>query len=117
MDINFTGHNIDITDPLRDVITRKFNRIIRHLNNNILSTNIILTSQKLNHSIEAIIHIAGAEINAKGTSDTMYKAIDIMISKLDKQIRRFKTKRQDRKKVPVAPVNLEEELKDEADYY
>lgn len=98
MEINLTGHNIEITDPLRDVINRKFDRIIRHLNNNIISINVILGTQKLNNIVEATIHIAGAEINAKGSAETMYKAIDVMINKLDKQIRRHKEKLNDRKK-------------------
>ncbi len=98
MEMTLTGHNIEITDPLRAVIEKKFEKIIRHFHNDIIGIHVILTSQKFNHTIEAIIRIAGAEVNAKGTSDTMYKAADVMINKLDRQLRRFKKRLDDRKK-------------------
>lgn len=97
MEINITGDNIEITDPLREVINRKLNKVVRHFNNNIISLNVILKNQKLNNIVEATLHVSGAEINAKGISDTMYKAIDVMVNKLDRQIRRYKTRLEDRK--------------------
>ena len=109
MEINFTGHNIDITDTLRSVIERKFKRILQHFGNSIVSINVILTAQKLNQSIEAILHIAGMEVNAKGISDSMYKAIDIMINKLDRQLRRHKERLNDRRKDQTSTTNEEEE--------
>ena len=98
MEINLTGHSLYITDSLRDVITKKLDRVIKHFKNNITSINVSLKTQKLTHIVEATIHMTGAEINAKGSADTMYKAIDVMVGKLERQMRRYKTRLEDRKK-------------------
>jgi len=117
--ITFTGHNIEITDTLRDVIKRKFERIKRHFSNDILNTHVILTAQGVNNSIEATIQVAGAVINAKGTNEKMYKAIDEMFYKLDRQIGDLKTIREDHRKGTITGERVQEqiiEVENESDF-
>jgi len=92
MQINYTGQGIDVTDALRNVIDKKFDKITRHFNNNIMSINVILHTQKLTQIIESNILVKGAEITANGQDENMYKAIDKMIAKLDKQLIKLKEK-------------------------
>jgi putative sigma-54 modulation protein len=92
MQINYTGQNIEITTAIRNVIEKKFNRIQRHFDKDILSVNIVLSIENLLHIVESTLHIAGATIFAKGESDTIYKAIDDMLAKLEKQVQKRKEK-------------------------
>lgn len=92
MKINFTGHEIEITEALRSLITKKFDRIASHFNHPMTNANVILSAQKLNHVAEITVNIKGLQINAKASSDDMYKAIDQMIQKLDKQLIKHKEK-------------------------
>jgi len=95
MNINFTGHDVEITPALRQLIEKKFERIERHFNHNIINANVILSVQKLNHTAEITILVKGAEINAKAEDEDMYKAIDQMVQKLNRQVMKLKEKMTD----------------------
>ncbi len=92
MEINFTGQHTTVTPYLRDLITKKFDRVKRQLNNNIISANVVLTAQKLNNGVETVLHLKGAEITASAEDENMYKAIDKMLIKLNAQIQKYKDK-------------------------
>lgn len=92
MQINYTGHDIEITPAIKNIISKKFQRIERHFNHQITSVNIILSVQKLINIAEVTLHVKGAEINAKAEGDDMYKSIDLMIDKLNRQLMKYKQK-------------------------
>ncbi len=92
MQINITGHHVDITQPIREYIDNKLSRIQRHIDN-ITSINVILTVEsKILHKADAEIHLAGANINAGASSENLYAAIDALVDKLDRQIAKYKGK-------------------------
>jgi putative sigma-54 modulation protein len=93
--IHFTGHSIEITPALQSLIEKKFQRIERHFNHPITNVSIILSVQKLLHTAEVTLHVKLAEINAKATEGDMYKAIDLMLQKLDRQLIKHKQKMTD----------------------
>lgn len=90
--INFAGHGIEITPAIRNLIDKKFKRIERHFNHPIIGVNVILSVQKLNNIAEVKLLVKGAEINAKANDDDMYKAIDTMMDKLNRQLMKHKQK-------------------------
>jgi putative sigma-54 modulation protein len=89
--LQFTGHNIEITPILRDFIANKFKKLNRHAGH-ITSTHIILNVEKLRQIAEAKLHIAGAEIYAQTESEDMYKSIDLLVDKLVRQLKKHKDK-------------------------
>ncbi len=91
MQINLTGHHVDITDSLRDYVNSKFSRLERHFDN-ITNVHVVLTLEKLLQVAEAKIHLSGGEIFANSQHDDMYAAIDGLIDKLDRQIIKHKEK-------------------------
>ena len=93
MKIHFTGHNIEVTPALHDIVEKKFERIQRHFDNDITSTHVTFSVEKLNNIAEITIHIAGAEMHARAEAEDMYKAIDLMINKLHKQVMKHKEKK------------------------
>lgn len=91
MQLNITGHHLDVTDPLREYIESKFERIQRH-NDQITNTHVILTVEKNVQSAEATVHIAGADLFAQADDEDMYAAIDALADKLDRQLIKHKQK-------------------------
>ena len=89
--LQFTGHNLEITPILRDFIANKFKRLNRHAST-ITSTHIILSVDKLRQTAEAKLHIPGAEIYATSESEDMYKTIDLLVDKLVRQLKKHKDK-------------------------
>ena len=94
MQLNVTGHHIDVTDALRDYVSSKMQRIEKHYDN-VTDVHCILTVEKLRHKAEATANLRGARLHAEATEDNMYAAIDGLADKLDRRILKHKEKQCD----------------------
>ncbi|MGL5290527.1 MAG: ribosome hibernation-promoting factor, HPF/YfiA family [Vibrionaceae bacterium] len=90
MQLNVSGHHLEITDALRQQITQKFSKLERF--HAVSSANVVLSVEKLQHIIEATLRVNQAEIYAKASADNMYGAIDLLNDKLLKQLDKHKQK-------------------------
>jgi len=91
MQINITGHHVDITPAIRGYINEKLQRIERHFEN-ATNINFILTVEKLEHKAEATLNVSGNSLHAHSVETDMYAAIDSLTDKLDRQVRKHKEK-------------------------
>lgn len=91
MQINLTGHHIEITDSLRNYVDTKFSKLERHFDH-ISNVHVILNVEKLLQKAEATMHLSGAEVFASSENQDMYAAIDSMVDKLDRQVIKHKEK-------------------------
>ena len=89
MQINLTGHHVEITDSLRNYVDTKFSKLERHFDH-ISNVHVILNVEKLNQKAEATVHLSGAEVFASSEDSDMYAAIDSMVDKLDRQVIKHK---------------------------
>lgn len=89
MQINVTGHHVEVTPALRAYVTEKMQRISRHFDH-VISINVILNVEKRKKEAEATVHAAGRSLFANASDDDMYAAIDGLVDKLDRQVRRLK---------------------------
>ena len=96
MQVNISGHHIELTDALKDYVNEKTVRLERHFNN-ITNVHVTLTKDNYHHKAEATLNIAGQKspIVAHFDSKDMYESIDKMIDKLDRQVIRHKEKLKD----------------------
>ena len=78
MQINLTGHHLDITDSLRNYVLEKFERIERHFDH-INNVHVILQVEKVRQIAEAKMNVNGGEIFANSESEDMYAAIDTLV--------------------------------------
>jgi putative sigma-54 modulation protein len=91
MQLNVSGHHVEVTAPLREYVETKFERLQRHFDQ-ITNTEVTLILEKMVHKAEATMHISGADIFAAAESDDMYAAIDSLADKLDRQLIKHKEK-------------------------
>ncbi|MCB1644103.1 MAG: ribosome-associated translation inhibitor RaiA [Pseudomonadales bacterium] len=96
MQINVSGHHLDVTDSLRSYVETKLDKLERH-NDSITQAHVILSVEKLRQKAEATIHVTGGEIYADSESEDLYAAIDSLADKLDRQLIKQKDKMTDRK--------------------
>src|SRR5438105_3610014 len=89
MNLNLTGHHIEITPAIRDYVTAKLVRINRHFDH-VIDVNVIMTVEKLDQKIEANVHLSGKDIHVTAHDGDMYAAIDVLIDRLDRQVIRHK---------------------------
>jgi putative sigma-54 modulation protein len=91
MQLSVTGHHVDITSALRNYVRNKVDKIGRHFDV-VSDVHCILTVEKLRHKAEATVNVNGGTIYADATEDDMYAAIDGLVDKLDRQVRKYKEK-------------------------
>lgn len=91
MNLNISGHHIDLTDALRNYVRSKLQRVERHFDH-VIDAEIVLEVEKLQHKAEATLHLSGKTLHAEAVETDMYAAIDVMADRLDRQICKFKEK-------------------------
>lgn len=93
MQIEITGHHVEVTPALRAYVSEKVERLERHFDN-LIGAHVVLWLEKLEHRVEATLSVGGRtnDIFAEASAEDMYAAIDAMIDKLDRQVRRHKDK-------------------------
>lgn len=96
MNVNLTGHHLEITPAIREYATGKFGKIKRHFDN-VIDVNIILGVDKLKQKAEATIHISGKDVFVECEDENLYAAIDALVDKLDRQVLKHKEKLADRR--------------------
>ena len=91
MNLNLSGHHLDITPAIRDYVVSKLDRISRHFDH-VIDINVIMSVDKLNQKVEANVHLSGKDIHVEAIEEDMYAAIDSLIDKLDRQVLKHKEK-------------------------
>ena len=95
MQLNITGHHIDLTEAMKEYVNTKLQKLERHIGS-ISNVQVTLSVSKQAHIAESTIHIAGADIHGHAENEDMYAAIDLLVDKLDRQILKHKEKKVDR---------------------
>ncbi|MBQ2380945.1 MAG: ribosome-associated translation inhibitor RaiA [Succinivibrio sp.] len=91
MDIKIHGVGTTVTQSLKDYVNDKFKRLERK-GDIITSISITLTVEKLDHIAKADLAVAGGNLHAEHTAESMYPAIDGLIDKVDAQLVKYKDK-------------------------
>ncbi len=106
MQINLTGHHIDLTDSLRNFVDSKFERLERHFEH-ITNIHVILSVEKDRQKAEATINVNRGQLFAEAQHEDMYAAIDSLLDKLDRQLKKHKEKLTDHHKAEGSIKNRE----------
>jgi putative sigma-54 modulation protein len=91
MQLTITGHHIDVTPALKQKVESKLSKLERHFDH-LTDVHCILTVEKLEHKAEATVHLSGGTIHADATEEDMYAAVDSLVDKLSRQVKKHKEK-------------------------
>ena len=91
MNLHLTGHHLVITPAIRDYVSGKLQRVTHHFDH-VIDVNVTLTVEKLQHKVEAGVHMLGKDVFCESTDHDMYAAIDGLVDKLDRTIIKHKEK-------------------------
>ena len=89
MNLQLTGHHLDITPAIRAYVIAKLDRINRHFDH-VIDVSVVLGVDKLSHKVEATVHVRGKDMHAECIDADMYAAIDGLADKLDRQVLKYK---------------------------
>ncbi len=91
MDIKITARHFELTDALRDYAQKEVFTLKRYFDH-LISGHIILSVEKHRQIAELVIHVWGTDLASKAESEDMYLAIDEVVEKMERQIKRYKDK-------------------------
>jgi ribosome hibernation promoting factor len=89
MNLQLTGHHLEITQTIRDYVVAKLERVIRHFDH-VIEVGVVLSVDKLAHKAEGTLHVRGKDLHAECIDADMYAAIDGLADKLDRQVVKYK---------------------------
>ncbi|MCF8260407.1 MAG: ribosome-associated translation inhibitor RaiA [Melioribacteraceae bacterium] len=100
MNINITSRKFTAKDSLKEFITDEVTGLQR-FNDEIMEANIVLSFTHLKDSIktaEIIMKVPGKTLTVSSDSDDFSKSISSAVSKMERQLKKIKTKQIDKKR-------------------
>lgn len=91
MQVDVTGHHVEVTGSMKDYVLEKMDRLKRHFDQ-LTNVHVILSVEKLRQKAEATVSVTGGTLFANAEDEDMYAAIDALIDKLDRQAIKHKEK-------------------------
>lgn len=91
MQLTVTGHHVDVSPALREYVDTKLAKLERHFDH-LTDIHCVLTVEKIAHKAEATVKLSGGTIHADAVEENMYAAIDGLVDKLDRQVKKHKEK-------------------------
>ena len=91
MKITVSGKNINVTDALKDTVVKKISKLDKYFNPEV-EAQVTLSVQKSRHIIEVTIPFDGVILRGEESTDDMYVSVDNVLDKLEKQIRKHRTR-------------------------
>ena len=92
MKISVKAKNTQVTEPLTDYIEKRFAKLEKYFVDANLTGTVTLVVEKGLHRVEATIPLNRYILRAEDSSNDMYASIDGVVDKLERQIRKYKTK-------------------------
>ncbi|KJS30895.1 MAG: protein SmpA [Desulfatitalea sp. BRH_c12] len=109
MQTSVTFKNLDPSDHFRNYVSEKLNRFDKYFYNP-GEANVMLSVEKFRNIAEVNIIGDRMTINGKEETEDMHAAIDMVLDKLEKQIKKNKQKLRDRR----APKGISKSIMDES---
>ena len=92
MNLNVSGHHVDVTPAILSYVRAKLERISRHFDH-VIDAHVILTVDKIRQKAECTLHVRGKDLHCESEEEDLYAAIDLLADKLDRQVLLYKDKR------------------------
>lgn len=89
MNTTITGRHVEVTEALDQYVREKLDHVIRHFDH-VTRCHVILSVEKNVQKAECTLHVKGKDLHTEATGADLYAAIDGMIDKLDRQVRKHK---------------------------
>jgi putative sigma-54 modulation protein len=93
MKFNIRGENLKVTEAIKEYVERKIGKLEKYFENPITSdVHVNLSVYNNKQRIEVTIPMSSLLLRAEEAHADLYAAIDLVVDKLERQIRKYKTK-------------------------
>ena len=94
MNIQLTGHHVEVTPALREHLIEKLERVKHHFDQTV-EVKAIFSVEKNLQTASLNLRSSGHDFHAEDSQENLYAAIDLAVDKLDKQVIKHKKKLND----------------------
>ena len=92
MQIAVTFRHMETSDPVRAYVEEKLSRVKKYIEEPIDAQVALSVEKKIRHQAEVTIVAKGITIKASEETNDMYAAIDTVVDKIERQLKRYKEK-------------------------
>ncbi len=96
MNISFTFKNFEPSDHLKGYAQKRFEKVGKFISDSEADLQVNLLVEKFRHKADVILNADAIHISAYEDSEDMYTTIDLVLDKLDAQLRRMREKQKNR---------------------
>lgn len=115
MKMNIRGSRVKITSAINDYIEAKIGKLDKYLENpNDVTANVVVKVKGKDQTVEVTIPMKKLILRAEDTHNDLYAAIDLVSEKLERQIRKNKTRMKKRVK-EITDINIDFKVEKEED--
>ncbi len=98
MNISFTFKNFEPSDHLKEYAQKRFEKVGKFISDSEADLQVSLLVDKFHHKADVILNADSIHISAYEESEDMYSTIDMVLDKLEAQLRRMREKMKSRKR-------------------
>ena len=110
MEINVRGTKVEITDSMRNYVTEKLGKLDKYISLDGVRASVLVKVRNYTQKVEVTIPLKTLILRAEAEEQDFYSAVDMVINKLERQIRKNKTKLQKREKKGLKELNVDEAI-------
>ena len=91
MKYNIRGNKIDVTEAINDYIESKLSKIEKYFDDDV-EAKAIISARGREQKVEVTIWSGKYNVRAEEVNEDLYSAIDLVVDKLERQLKRYKDK-------------------------
>ena len=110
MEINVRGTKVEITDSMRTYVSEKLGKLDKYISLDGVRASVLVKVRNYSQKVEVTIPLKTLILRAEAEEQDFYSAVDMVINKLERQIRKNKTKLQKREKKGLKEINVDEAI-------
>ena len=109
MEIIIRGNKVEVTDSMKEYVKEKLSKLDKYYTDNLQAT-VLVKIRNYTQKVEVTIPLKTLILRAEEESSDFYSAVDLVVNKLERQIRKNKTKLKKKEKTGMKEFNMEEIL-------
>lgn len=98
MKYNIRGNKIDVTQAINDYLKSKLSKVEKYFEDDV-EAKAIISAKGREQKVEVTIWSGKYNVRAEESNEDLYSAIDLVVDKLERQLKRYKDKFNNKKSV------------------
>ena len=109
MEVLIRGNKVEVTDSMKEYVKEKLSKLDKYYVEDLKAT-VLVKIRNYTQKVEVTIPLKTLILRAEEESEDFYSAVDLVVNKLERQIRKNKTKLKKKEKTGIKEFNMEEIL-------